>query len=119
MSIRAESHAAANQLVLDALAGVSINVHGAPLPETQVAAPVAMVLTPEATGQVRLSLCAWTFTVRVLVVSSDTIGSDLLALADEVMVALAQAGLMVTSEPASHNLPNGPAALPAVLIRGE
>lgn len=107
-------------MVSDALTGVGVGVHKPPIPTTAVAAPAVLIQTPEATEQRGVGGgCRWAFTLQVLVVGSDTTGADLLGLVDSCCQALAARGIQVSTSAELYQVPNTPAALPAVLIRGE
>lgn len=106
-------------MVVEALEGLGVVVHRPPIPTTPVASPCVLVQTPEAIEARGLTPCRWVFQVSVLVVGADTTGAGLLALVDKCSQRLAARGLKVTTSPQFYQAPTTPAALPAVLIRGE
>lgn len=124
--IVADGHQDAADLVVTTLRdGVTgAQVYAPPIPTEPVAAPAILVQTPravEARGIGGINgPCKWAFRVECLVLSSDTMGTGLLALADEAILALASSGIQVQSEPVTYQqTPNTPAGLPAVRLIGE
>lgn len=112
-----EEAAAAVLTLLDGVGGLA--PHAPPVPTRPVSSPALLLQVPEAVAVKGLRPCRWEFTVQVLVVSGSPEGSDLLGLVDQACQALAAGGLSVTTSPQLYQPPSTPAALPAVLIRGE
>jgi hypothetical protein len=111
--IAADSHAEAATLVGDLLIGLSVPVLGPPVPETPVAGPCVLLGAPETAGAANAAGCRYAFSMALLVVSGNTLGTDLLSLADEVMEKLTAAGVKVSSSSRTYNPPSAPAGLPA------
>lgn len=119
--LTANTHAEAAKTAQDALQGLGLPVHLPPIPAAAVSGPAAFIGMPEAVRVRSMAgpQCEWVFTLSVLVLGAGADGAGLLEATDKVCQALAGTGLQVTSAPQIYQPPNTPAALPAMLIRGE
>jgi hypothetical protein len=111
--IAADSHADAAGLIAGMLDGLGVPVLGPPVPSSPVAGPCVIVGGPEITGRGSLGGCRFSFRVTLLVVAGNTLGTDLLAVADGVVEKLIAGGVAVTSSSRTYNPPQTPAGLPA------